>query len=83
MTIEDNGPPDGPPDIDGYTAIHIFDDPTPNAILNERIVRRVLAAAEKYTDLTPQERSDLSDLVIVIGRKICSVYSHGFPFLRL
>lgn len=71
--MSDDRPPEAP---ERFTPVHIFDDPTPNAIIQNRIIRRAMEAAAQYTDMAREEQSEFADLVILIGRKMCSVYKH-------
>jgi len=71
--MSDDTPPEAPA---GFTAVHIFDDPTPNAIIQNLIIRRAMEVAAQFTDLQGQESQDFGDLVILIGRKMASVWNH-------
>ena len=68
------------PDVPGFTPVLIFDDPTPNTIIINRIARRMLVLAAKCTDLgkpeSAQDRNDFLDMVILISRKMVSVWKH-------
>jgi hypothetical protein len=59
----------------GFTAVMVFDDKTPNSIILNRIVKNSFALAD-HTDLSPEETNDLRDLVILIARKMLSVWKH-------
>jgi hypothetical protein len=59
-----------------YTAALVFDDPTPNAVILNRIDRYPLEVAVNCTDLKPEELGDFSDLVMLISRKMASVWKH-------
>jgi hypothetical protein len=60
----------------GYTAALVFDDPTPNAIILNRINRRAVEIVGSYTDLNHEECNDFLDLVMLISRKMVSVWKH-------
>src|SRR5437867_8602408 len=60
----------------GYTAALVFDDPTPNAIVLNRINRQAFEVAARFTDLNEYEKNDLIDLVMLISRKMVSVWKH-------
>jgi hypothetical protein len=59
-----------------YTAALVFDDPTPNAIVLNRINRQAFEVAARFTDLNEYEKNDLIDLVMLISRKMVSVWKH-------
>ena len=59
----------------GFTAVMVFDDKTPNTIILNRIVKNSFALAA-HTDLSTVEVNDLRDLVILIARKMLSVWKH-------
>jgi len=65
--------PELPPEI---TAILLFRDPTPNAIIVNRIAKRAIEIAQKYSDLSLQEQSDFFDLTLLICRKLVGVWKH-------
>lgn len=71
MTIQQA--PDLPP---GFTAVSVFDDPTPNTIILHRIVLPATRISSQYTDLTTNEANDVLDLVFLIARKMASVWKH-------
>ena len=60
----------------GYTAALVFDDPTPNAVILNRINRHVVEIAGSCTDLNREECNDFLDLVMLISRKMVSVWKH-------
>jgi hypothetical protein len=70
--VVDDSPLDVPP---GFTAAKIFDDPTPNAVINQRIMRQFLHVA-RFTDMTPDEGRLFADILILVGRKMVSVWNH-------
>jgi hypothetical protein len=69
-----NDLPDVPP---GRTAIKIFEDPTPSAIILNRITRRAIDIAQGYTDMTEQQTSNYFELVLLVSQKMISVWSAG------
>ncbi|HYN09680.1 MAG TPA: hypothetical protein VES67_20025 [Vicinamibacterales bacterium] len=70
--MRDDGPPPIPP---GYTAVQLFSDPTPNAVINQRLLAPLMQM-RRYADLTAAEGSHYADLMILIGRKLASVWKH-------
>lgn len=52
----------------GFTAALVFDDPTPNAVILNRINRRAVEIAGSCTDLNREECNDFLDLVMLISR---------------
>ena len=60
----------------GFTAVLVFDDPTPNTVILKRIVKVPMTVATKCTDLKGEEMSDFIDLTLLIARKMLSVYKH-------
>lgn len=60
----------------GFTAVQVLDDPTPDAIIQIRIVRTGMEIAAGFTNLTREEGKDVLDLLLLIGRKMCSVWKH-------
>ena len=51
-------------------------DPTPNQIVLNRIARRGIEVASKYTDLSEKEKSDFFDIIILASHKMASVWEH-------
>lgn len=64
----------------GFTAVLVFDDPTPNAIIVNRISKRMIQICSQCTDLgkpeNQQDARDFCDIVIIIARKMVSVWNH-------
>ncbi len=60
----------------GFTAVLVFDDSTPNTVILRRIVQLPMLAAAAYTDLNAEEKNDFVDLVLLIARKMLSVWKH-------
>jgi hypothetical protein len=59
----------------GYTAVLVFDDKTPNTIILKRIVEHSFSLLQ-YTDLKPEEANDFIELILLIARKMLSVWNH-------
>ncbi len=59
-----------------FKAALVFTDSTPNAIVNNRIAKRGIEIAQRYTDLKQDEQSDFFDVVILTSRKMVSVWKH-------
>jgi hypothetical protein len=55
---------DGPPPVPlGYSAVQLFSDPTPNAVINQRLLAPLMPM-RRYADLTAAEGSHYADLTI-------------------
>lgn len=61
--------------LTGQNATLLFRDETPNRIVLDRILLRSIDLA-RHTDLTQEEGSDFIDLVVLISRKMLSVWKH-------
>lgn len=61
--------------LTGQNATMLFHDRTPNAIILNRILLRSLDLA-RHTDLMQEEGSEFIDLVVLISRKMLSVWRH-------
>ena len=68
----DDTPLEVPP---GFSAAKIFDDPTPNAVINHRIMLTFMQMA-RYADLNSEERNQFADILILIARKMIAVWNH-------
>lgn len=55
--------------------LNLFNDPTPTGIINQRLVTHVVRLYA-YTDLTEEEKKDLSDLLYFVGMKLVAVWRH-------
>ena len=64
--------PDLPP---GTTATKLFEDKTPNAIILNRILLNSLNVAA-LDDLEQTDGSELIDLIVLLSRKLLSVWTH-------
>lgn len=64
--------PDLPP---GTGATKLFEDKTPNTIILSRILLNSLHVAA-HDDLAEQDGSDLIDLIVLLSRKLLSVWMH-------
>ena len=51
-----------------------------NAIILNRITRRAIEIVQPYTDMTEQQKSDYFDLVLLVSRKMISVWKHLAPY---
>lgn len=71
--MAEDKPPNTPP---GFTAVEILEDPTPERLILNRIVRHMMETASKYSDLNTEEGNDFLDLLFLIARKMCSVWKH-------
>lgn len=72
LPATDDGPLQVPP---GFSAAKVFDDPTPNAVINHRIMVQFMHMA-RFADLQPDEGSQFADILILVGRKMVSVWNH-------
>jgi hypothetical protein len=64
--------PDLPP---GANATKLFEDKTPNAIILNRVLLNSLHIA-RHDDLVAQDGSDLIDMIVLLSRKLLSVWMH-------
>lgn len=55
--------------------VKIFNDPTPNSIINQRLIKHLIMLTE-HTTLSDEQKKELFDLLILVGKKLVSVYSH-------
>jgi hypothetical protein len=53
----------------------IFTDPTPNGIVNQRLVTTMVQVAER-TNMNSQEKQDFLNLLLLIGKKLIGVWKH-------
>jgi hypothetical protein len=53
----------------------LFSDPTPNALIQNRIIRGSLDLA-RHTDLSPEEQQHFIRLLILLGKKLAAVWVH-------
>ena len=65
-----------------FRAALVFTDPTPNAIVNNRIAKRAIDVAQRYTDLSEHEQSVFFDIVLLTARKMTSVWKHLDAYRR-
>jgi hypothetical protein len=61
--------------LTGQNATLLFHDRTPNAIILNRVLLRSIELA-KCTDLSREESSEFIDLVVLLSRKMLSVWKH-------
>src|SRR5262249_20582850 len=59
----------------GTSATKVFEDKTPNAIILNRILLNSLNVAA-HDDLEPAEGSELIDQIVLLSRKLLSVWKH-------
>ena len=64
--------PELPP---GANSTKLFEDKTPNAIILNRILLNSLHIAG-HDDLVPQDGNDLIDMIVLLSRKLLSVWMH-------
>ena len=53
----------------------LFQDPTPNGIINQRYVLTMMKFAE-LTDMKPNEKEQFTNLVLLIGKKLVATWKH-------
>jgi hypothetical protein len=70
--VEDGSPLEVPA---GFSAMKLFDDPTPNGVINRRVVQHFMQLS-RYTDLNDTEGNQFIDILILVGRKMVSVWNH-------
>ena len=51
----------------GFTAVLVFDDPTPNTVILKRIIKVPMTVAAKCTDLKGEEMNDSIDLTLLMS----------------
>lgn len=69
--------PELPP---GTSATKLFEDKTPNAIILNRILLNSLNVAA-HDDLEQPDESELIDLIVLLSRKLLSVWTHLHAYL--
>ncbi len=62
--------------------VKLFDDPTPNGIINQRFVRQQLVLA-KATDFTDREANLFLRILILVAKKLAFVWKHKSAFQNL
>ncbi len=60
----------------------VFDDPTPNGIINLRYIRHTLEIS-KFTDLSNSEKNKLFDIILLVGKKLAIVWTHYRKYSNL
>lgn len=58
-----------------WRIIDLFQDPSPNGIINQRYVQTMMKLAE-MTDLKPNEKEDFINIVLLIGKKMVATWKH-------
>lgn len=58
-----------------WRIMDLFQDPTPNGIINLRYVQTMIRIAE-LTDLKPEEKEQFINLVLLIGKKLVATWKH-------
>jgi hypothetical protein len=53
----------------------LFADPTPNGIVNQRLVMTMLNVAER-TEMNSKEKQDFMNLILLVGKKLIGVWRH-------
>jgi hypothetical protein len=58
-----------------WTLIDLFQDPTPNGLINQRYVQTMMRLVE-LTDLRPDEKENFINMVLLIGKKLVATWKH-------
>ncbi|HEY0376418.1 MAG TPA: hypothetical protein VGC87_05610 [Pyrinomonadaceae bacterium] len=53
----------------------LFQDPTPNGLINQRYVQTMIKLAE-LTDMKPNEKEQFINLVLLVGKKLAATWKH-------
>jgi hypothetical protein len=56
--------------------VKVINDPTPNGIIIQRLIKHLIMFLTEYTTLSNGQKKELFDILILIGKKLVSVYSH-------
>jgi hypothetical protein len=62
--------------------IDLFQDPTPNGLINLRHVQTMMRLAE-LTNMKPNEKDDLINLVLLVGKKLVATWKHYRDYFTL
>jgi hypothetical protein len=60
----------------GSQVIRLFDDPTPDALLNNRIISTMLQIGVYHTTLSEEEKEHFLRILVLVARKMVSVWNH-------
>jgi hypothetical protein len=60
----------------GFQVMQIFHDPTPNGLINNRIVSAMLDIATRHTTLSEEEKEHFLRILLLVARKMVSVWNH-------
>lgn len=63
------------------TLMKVFDDPTPNGVINQRLLHHTMKLLE-HTTLTQEEKQALFNLMLLIAKKLASVWKHMNEYKR-
>jgi len=58
-----------------FIAIELFNDPTPNGLINLRYLNRMMALAT-LTDLSSEELQQFKNIILLISKKLAAVWKH-------
>lgn len=61
----------------------VFSDPTPNGLINNRILRHGLELAKKLTDLSEDEFGEFVTILMSVGRKLAFTWIHKERYLSV
>ena len=64
------------------TLAKIFDDPTPESLINNRYLRHMVDLME-YTTFSDTEKQDLFNLMLLVARKLVAVWSHNQEYIAI
>lgn len=58
-----------------WRIMDLFQDPTPNGLINQRYVQTMIKLAE-LTDMKPNEKEQFINLVLLVGKKLAATWKH-------
>jgi len=61
----------------------IFDDPTPNGIINQRLIHHLITVLKDYADIKDDDGRKFFEMLILIGKKLAAVWSHYHDYLSI
>lgn len=63
------------------TLMRVFDDPTPNGVINQRILQHTMKLLE-HTTLTQEEKQKVFNLTLLIAKKLATVWKHKEEYTK-
>lgn len=65
-----------------FFAIQLFDDPTPNGLINQRYAQHMLALIHE-TDISDEEGMEALNLVFLVAKKLAAAWKHKATYTTL